>query len=1312
MATIVLGAAGMALGNAVGGSFLGLHASVIGRAAGATLGRVIDARLMGQGSEPVETGRVDRFRLTGASEGAPVGRVHGRMRVPGQVIWASAFREEETRSGGGGGKGRAARPASPEVVEFSYSVSLAVALCEGEVTAVGRIWADGREVPAHTLNMRLYPGSEHQLPDPKIEAVEGAGLAPAYRGVAYVLFEDLALAPFGNRVPSFSFEVIRPGAPLALGADGYTRPDVARAVRAVALMPGSGEYALATEPVTQEAGWGETRLINVNTPDGRADAMVALDQLRAELPRSEAVSLIVSWFGDDLRADVCTLRPKVEHHDADGDLAWTCSGLSRGDAAPVPHAEGGPVYGGTPTDQSVVQMLRELKARGQHVTFYPFILMDQMPGNTLPDPYTGQAGQPHLPWRGRITTSLAWGRAGSPQETAAADAEVAAFMGTCAPGHFVQGEGTVGYAGPEEWSYRRFILHYAHLCAVAGGVDAFCIGSEMRELTTIRGQGGGYPAVAALRQLAAEVRAILTGAKIGYAADWSEYHGHQPEGTGDKHFHLDPLWADPAIDFIGIDNYMPLSDWRDGEDHADAVWGSIHNLAYLRANVAGGEGYDWYYASDADRAAQLRTPISDHLGEPWLWRYKDLPGWWSHYHHDRVNGQRAAVPTAWTPGMKPIWFTEFGCAAIDKGTNQPNKFLDPKSSESTIPHFSDGRRDELIQLQYVRAMMSYWENPANNPVSPFSGLRMLDMGRAHYWAWDARPWPAFPGRADVWSDGANWERGHWITGRTGLRPLSDVLREVARRSGLVGPLDTADAHGLVRGYALPDVTTGRAALQPLMLAHGVDAIERDGRLVFRSRNGTVAGEVGPDALALSDRQEEDVRRTRAAEAEVAGRVRLGFVSEGGDFEAASVEVGHPGDASRAVSRSDLPMALTRGEAEAIARRWLSESRAARDSVSFALPPSASGLGAGDVVALDDGEGRGLYRIDRAETGLERHVEATRVDGAARAVAFDDGRLDVRASAGSGGLPTEGLFLDLPVLTGDEVPHAPWFAAVAKPWGGPVALYESTADHGFALNLVQARGAVAGLTETPLVAAPPGRWDRGRPLRVRMLGGVLASVTEADLLAGANLAAVGDGTPDGWEVIQFARAELVAPGIYDLSLRLRGQAGSDGGMPPVWPAGSIFIRLDGRIGQMALPAAARGLARHLRWGPAERAHDHRSYRGAVHAFRGNGLRPWAVAHLRASVEGGDLAARWTRRTRIGGDGWDGPEVPLGEERELYRIELSQGGTLLRTLDLDGPSCLYTAAQRSADGGATGPVTLRVAQVSVVYGPGPARAVTVG
>ena len=156
--------------------------------------------------------------------------------------------------------------------------------------------------------------------------------------------------------------------------------------------------------------------------------------------------------------------------------------------------------------------------------------------------------------------------------------------------------------------------------------------------------------------------------KISYAADWSEYFGYHTEDH--VYFNMDPLWADPAIDFIGIDNYMPLSDWRDGSDHADAAWGDIYNRDYLYANIAGGEGFDWYYVDEAAAAAQMRTPIQHpYYGEPWVFRVKDIRGWWGNSHHERHAGLRQDSPTAWIAGSKPIRFTEYGCAAIDKGTN-------------------------------------------------------------------------------------------------------------------------------------------------------------------------------------------------------------------------------------------------------------------------------------------------------------------------------------------------------------------------------------------------------------------------------------------------------------------------------------------------------------------------------------------------------------------------------------------------------------------------------------------------------------------
>ena len=322
-------------------------------------------------------------------------------------------------------------------------------------------------------------------------------------------------------------------------------------------------------------------------------------------------------------------------------------------------------------DQSVIEAIRAIRAAGKEVMFYPFILMDQLAGNTLPDPWTGGLwASRRLPWRGRITLSQAPGRAGSPDRTAAAAAEVAAFFGTAQPADFtrVRRSGDLFRPGAE-WGYRRFILHYAHLCAVAGGVDAFCIGSEMRGLTQIRGAGDSFPAVAALRQLAAEVRAILGPAtKISYAADWSEYFGYH-DRDGNVYFHLDPLWADANIDFIGIDNYMPLSDWRDGEDHADAGWGSIYNLGLSEGEHRRRRGLRLVLRL-APKASRCRSGGRSRMA-PMASPGSFAPRISGTGGRSRITTASAACgsaqPTAWVPRSKPIWFTELGCAAIDKG---------------------------------------------------------------------------------------------------------------------------------------------------------------------------------------------------------------------------------------------------------------------------------------------------------------------------------------------------------------------------------------------------------------------------------------------------------------------------------------------------------------------------------------------------------------------------------------------------------------------------------------------------------------------
>ncbi|MFW2587546.1 baseplate multidomain protein megatron [Sagittula sp. SSi028] len=1333
MATIVLSAAGAAIGGSIGGSVLGVSAMAAGRFVGAAVGRGIDAglsnrllnqRVMGQGSDVVETGRIERFRLSGAGEGQAPSRVYGRTRIGGHVIWSTEFEEHRhetiTRtsvdSGGGGGKGRSSSrstttTSSTTQVSYSYTVSLALGLCEGEITSVGRIWADGVEIAPSDLNMRVYTGTRHQLPDPKIEAVEGTGLVPAYRGTAYVVIEDLDLARFGNRVPQFSFEVTRPD----LSAD-----DVPSMLRAVAMIPGTGEYALATEPVYWTYAAGENALFgvgpngqapaNINTPSEEPDFNTSLRHLAEEAPACGAASLIVSWFGDDLRCGSCEIKPKVEQTIHDARMPWVVSGLTRAAADEVPKDAGRAVYGGTPCDASVIQSIRRMSDQGLKVMYYPFILMDQMAGNGLQDPWTGAADQPVLPWRGRITLDHAPGQQGSNDQLAGADAEVAAFFGTAQASDFTVAGGSVSYTGPSEWRYRRFILHQAALCAAAGGVDAFCIGSEMRGLTQIRG-ANGFPAVDALRSLAAECRAILgPQVKIGYAADWTEYFGYHPQdGSGDLYFHLDPLWADANIDFIGIDNYMPLSDWRDGEDHADADWEHIHNLDYLRANIEGGEGYDWFYPSPEARSAQRRDAISDGAyGEPWVFRYKDIRNWWLNRHYERRAGVRQPVPTNWEPQSKPVWFTELGCAAVDKGTNQPNKFLDPKSSESQLPYFSTGERDETIQRQYLRAMMGYWSEAENNPLSEIYGAPMLDMSRAFVWAWDARPYPWFPGNDTLWSDGPNYRAGHWLNGRVSGRLLSSVVEEICANAG-VTLIDTSGLAGFVRGYVAPGLGTARHALQPLMLAYGFDAIERDGVLVFRMRDGRNAIDLSTEDLAVSDELDGDLVETREGEAEITGRVRLGFVLADSDHVTAAEEAILPDDKTHAVSDSEVALSLTRGEARQIAERWLAEARLARDTMRFALPPSRSDVGAGDIVRLPSPSGDVLARVDRIEMAEHQIVDAVRI----HPDVFEPSQIDEDGASlrpFTAAAPVVPFFMDLPLLSGEEDPSAPHLAVTASPWPGAVAVYDGAEDADYRLNALINGRAVVGVTETALGAARAGLVDQGAPLQIRLASGTLSSVSDAAFLSGANLMAIGDGSPDNWELFQFRDAQLLSEGRWLVSHRLRGQAGTDGTMPDEWPVGSYVVLMDGAPRQIDIPSALRRVVRHYRIGPARRSYDDPSYTHLVEAFAGNGLRPYRPAHLNATQGSSGLDLSWVRRTRIAGDPWDGYDVPLGEESEAYLVRVLQNDSVVREVQVSQSQWSYSSAQQMQDG-VTGSFDLAVAQISATYGPGPFAVVRV-
>lgn len=1300
MATLLLAVAGAALGSAIGGAGI---AATIGQAVGGVAGSLIDQSWLGGGggTKLVEGPRLTESGGLASTEGAPIPRVYGRARIGGQLIWATRFEEEintsvtRTRAGGKGG----ARSQRTIETTYAYYANVAIALCEGPISFVRRIWADGRELDLSGVAMRVHRGGPDQEPDPLIVAKEG-GEAPAYRGTAYIVFERFPLGDYGNRVPQFAFEVTR-------AVDGLNAM-----IRAVTLIPGAGEFVYETRPVSHEPAHGETVSETRRQFHADNDIDASIGQLVALCPNLRRVALVVSWFGDDLRAGHCTIAPRVERADKPTIGAeWSAAGLGRASARMVSQIDGRPAYGGTPSDESVVRLIRRLRETyGLEVVLYPFVMMDVPPGNGLPDPHSGAGAQPSYPWRGRITCAPAPGRPGTVDGTSEAAGQVSALLGTAAAADFtLAGEAAV-YAGPDEWSLRRMVLHHAMLAKAAGGVDGFVIGSEFVGLSRVRG-AAGYPFVDGLVALADEVRSILPApTRLTYAADWTEYGAHVRDGGAEVRFPLDPLWASPAIDAIGIDYYPPLSDWRDTPEHLDEA--EAHGVAdrdYLRRRLTAGEGFDWYYADDAARVAQERLPITDGAyGKPWIYRVKDLAGWWSNPHVERVGGVEAFSPTAFVPGAKPIWLTEIGIPAVDKGPNAPNLFPDPKSDAGGFPPFSTRARDDLVQARGLEAVISGFDplqpgfEAFRNPVHETSGLRMVDPADVFVWTWDARPFPAFPDLAGIWSDGRNWETGHWLNGRLEGAPLDRLVATILRDFELPNA-DRLAIDGFVDGYVVDRPMSGRQVLEPLAESFGFDAMISGGRLVFEGRHGRVARTLGIDDL-VRDRDGAAFELRRAQETELPRELRLSYSDSEADYRrAAAVSRRLTGSARRETS-VETAIVTSAWQAALLADRRLQEIWAGRESVEFELSPHCLGLEPGDVVRLPEEAGARLVRLVRVADGTTRRVSARAVEPAIyRAAASPGPARTPRAPPAIPGRPAV-IAMNLPIARSARPPLLS-VAAYAAPWPGPLAIWRADEGGDFFFHGAVGAPAIVGETLTTLSPGPVWRLDEVSTVDVRLRGGLLYSVGTAAALAGANAVAFLDA--DGVaEIAVAATAELVAPGTVRLSRFVRGLGGSEAAASRSLPPGSRVVVLDGAQTTLSDDPGEIGRPRTYRIGPANLDPANASMAALVAGAGAQALLPLAPVHLRAHRTDEGIALGWVRRGRLDADSWDLAEIPLGEEAENYRVRICDAdGVELRRYTSTVPELTYPTATEMADFGALRTVIdVAVAQVSALAGPG--------
>jgi hypothetical protein len=671
------------LGNNIGGGIF----SRIGRVLGNKIGNYLDDSIKDLDEDYNAKYILDRFILKQEIYGLPIPVLFGQTRVSGKIIWTSKLSEKSKSNNNIKYFNSGVEKSITHNIEYEYFLSFAIAICEGEIKDIIRIWNDGEILDISKYKSRIYKGSNIQKPDPLIERIEGESFCPGFRDLAYMVFEDLPLREFNNNLPNLSFEILRK-------IDVEEESLVEDLIQSIVVIPGSGEYVYDTE-IQYKYLLSENDYILSKTPINShnykqiANSLLSLDQLQTTCKNIKWISPVISWFADSLDIKDCSIYPAIEFQELDKIYSekWQVKNYDRNNARIIGKDEkNNPRYGGTVNDMSILRYLDELKSRNMKIMFYPMIFIDL----------------PEKPWRGRMTGSVH---------------DIADFFN-------------------KDLGYNNFILHYAQL--VKGKVDAFIIGSEFVNITNIKDQNNNFPAIAELINLAKKVKEILGNeVKISYAADWSEYH-HANGGW----FNLDELWSSDSIDFIGIDAYFPLTN-STGDETTDEE---------ISRGFQSGIGYDFYYDENKNK---------QNLDEKFAW--KNIKYWWSNKHFN-PDGKE----TSWVPMSKKIWFTEFGFPSIDKSTNQPNVFFDPKSIDGGIPRYSSGETDFILQKRAIKLAINYFKT--------------CDFLENYFlWTWDARPYPSWP-HTNIWNDGYLWEKGHWVNSKLGGINLSALLKILCKKA--------------------------------------------------------------------------------------------------------------------------------------------------------------------------------------------------------------------------------------------------------------------------------------------------------------------------------------------------------------------------------------------------------------------------------------------------------------------------------------------------------------------------------------------------
>jgi hypothetical protein len=480
----------------------------------------------------------------------------------------------------------------------------------------------------------------------------------------------------------------------------------------------------------------------------------------------------------------------------------------------------------------------------------------------------------------------------------------------------------------------------------------------------------------------------------------------------------------------------------------------------------------------------------------------------------------------------------------------------------------------------------------------------------------------------------------------------------------------------VHGYVIADPASARGALEPIVELFGLSVVENADSLAFMRHGSRTAVEVDPGEL-VSDGRGAVLEKLRTPDHQLPTEANLSFRDPLAEYQTVSVRNVRFGSAGARQHAIGFPGVLEAGQARALAGDWMRRVWSEREQIVFSVAQPRDDIVPGATVRF----GLGDYLVTEIEDGLARRVTA-------RQIARTPPEPWRSSNPGVAVAPNMivgqplALFLDLP-SNGDPAEQRFRIAAWQKPWKSQT-VFASPEETGFVPRAALDRPADLGELVEALGPGFSGRTDHSSTLTIALLEGEPASVSRLQLLNGANSVAV-RSLSGGWEIVQFETAEEIEPDVWRMSGLLRGQLGTEDAAAAGAEVGAYCVFLDDAVRPAGLLPGEAGLILNWRVGPAGSDLSSANFTQSAEIGGVRAQLPLAPVHLRAKPTGtGDLALSWVRRGRIDADNWTAGDIPLGEDREEYQIEIAgAGGPVVRTATVTGAGFLYQSADIAAD-----------------------------